>query len=56
MLNRFHELRKRIAHSLLGGHIGEIIIDLRIVDVDIIPGETEAEGHFHSRWLSSLPR
>ena len=56
MLNRFHELRKRIAHSLLGGHIGEIIIDLGIVNVDIISGKSEAEGHFHLRWLSSLPR
>jgi hypothetical protein len=34
--------------------IGEIIIDLGIVNVDIISGKSEAEGHFHLRWLSSL--
>lgn len=46
MFNCFHKLRKRIAHDLLGGHIGEIIIDLRVIDVDIITRESEAEGHF----------
>lgn len=56
MFNRFHKLGKRIAHCLLGGHIGEVIIDLRIINVDIIPGESEAEGHYWIGWLSSLLR
>ena len=46
MFNCFHKLRKRIAHGLLRGHIGKIIIDLRVINVDIIPRESEAEGHF----------
>jgi hypothetical protein len=30
---------------LLGGHIGEIIVDLRVIDIDVITCETEAKGH-----------